>query len=166
MGISELIKGNLPAIIAVAGTLLAVLITQLFNWLNKRSEFYYQHNLKKTDQQIAFENNEVIKPVLDFLENELRLITKVYQKGLNKEVTIEDELSEHILGMSMVGARIRILGNNILNEKYEEFTRLRIPISFDALNEDGNKDINTAFENMKKAELLASEIISEIKSAT
>ncbi len=166
MEISELIKNNFPAIIALTGTLLGVLITQLFNWLNKRSEFYHQHKLKKTDQQIVFENNEVIKPVLDFLKKELCLITKIYQKGLNKEVSIEDELSEHILEMSMVGARIRILGNNILNKKYEEFTKLRIPISFDSLNEEGNKDINTAFENMKKAELLASEIISEIKKST
>jgi hypothetical protein len=163
MGINEILKNNFPAIITLIGALLAVIITQFFNWLNKKSEFYYQHNLKKTDQQIAFENNEVIKPVLGFLEKELRLITKIYQKGLNREVSIEDELSEHILEMSMVGARVRILGNNTLNETYEEFTRLRIPISCDALNEEGNKDINTAFNNMKKAELLASKIISEIR---
>ena len=166
MEISDLIKNNFPAIIALAGALLGVIITQLFNWLNKRSEFHHQHNLKKTDQQIAFENNEVIKPVLDFLEKELRLITKIYQKGLNKEVSIEDDQSEHILEMSMVGARIRILGNSILNKKYEEFTRLRIPISFDSLNEEGNRDINNAFKNMKKAEMLASEIIAEIKNST
>lgn len=156
----------MSAVIAIAGTIFGVVITEFFNWLNKKSEFSYQSSLKKTDRQIEFENDEIIRPALDFLEKELRLITRIYQKGLNKELSIGDEISEHILGMSMVGARIRVFSNDALNKKFEEFTRLRISISFDVLNEDGHKDINAAFENMKKAELLASEIIAEMKRAT
>ncbi len=166
MEIYELIEVNASAIIGVTGTVLGVIISQIFNLLSRNSDYSNQNKLKKLDQKIEFENNELVKPVVKFLDKELRLITKVYQKGLNKEVLINDELSDHILGMSMVGARIKSLGNDTLDKKFEDFTWLRISISFDALNEEGEKNINAAYENMKQAEAIASEIIREIKIST
>lgn len=163
---NELIKTTAPAILAIIGTIFGVIITGFFNWLNRKSDYSNLKNLKKIDQEIEFRNNELIKPVLEFLEKELNLITKIYQKGFNKEVIIDDQLSDHTLSMTMIGARLKSLGNDILDKKFEEFTRLRISISFDALSEEGYKNINAAYENMKQAEAIASDIIREISIST
>ena len=72
-------------IIAVIGTLAGVVISQISTWVMKRHEFKKQVNLKRIDFGIEFEKKNLIEPVLLFLESDLKLITAIYQKGMDKE---------------------------------------------------------------------------------
>ena len=163
MDILTFLDKHAASIIAVLGTLAGVLISQIFTWLMKRNEFRNQVKLKRIDFGIEFEKTNLIEPVLLFLESDLKLITKIYQKGLNTEkTTIHEKLSEHILDMSMASARLGVYGNDALIKKFDEFTRKRIQIGFDALG-DKEKNINSAYNKIKEAESLASGIIILLK---
>ncbi len=72
-------------IIAILGTLAGVVISQISTWLMKRQEFKNQVKLKRIDFGIEFEKKNLIEPVLLFLESDLKLITAIYQKGLEKK---------------------------------------------------------------------------------
>lgn len=151
------------AIIAVIGTLAGVLVTQLFNLLLKRSEFKNQVKLKRYDFGIEFEKRNLIEPVLLFLESDLKLITAIYQKGLETQKTkIHEKLGEHILDMSMASARLGVYGNEALIKRFDEFTRKRIEIGFDVFDEK-EKNMLSAHNKIKEAESLASEIIILLK---
>lgn len=96
-------------IIAVLGTLAGVLISQLSTWFMKRHEFKNQVKLKRIDFGIEFEKRNLIVPVLLFLDSDLKLITAIYQKGLETEKTkIHENLNKHILNMSMASARLGV----------------------------------------------------------
>ena len=144
------------SIIAVLGTLAGV-------WVMKRKEFKNQVKLKSIDLGIEFEKKNLIEPVLLFLESDLKLITAMYQKGLEAERTkIHEKLGEHILDMSMASARINVYGNEALSKKFDEFTRIRIQIGFDVFY-DINKNMLSAHNKIKEAESLSSEIIILLK---
>jgi hypothetical protein len=156
------IDKNASPIIAVLGTLFGVIIAQISNWLMKNQEFKNHVKLKRIDFGIEFEKRNLIEPVLLFLESDLKLMTAIYQKGLEKEKNINEILGEHILEMSMVSARLRVYGNPALSTKFEEFTRKRLDVGFRALNEN-MKDIQSAYDKLREAEVLASEIIVLLK---
>lgn len=149
-------------IIAVLGALSGVVISQISTWLMKRHEFKNQLKLKRIDFGIEFEKKNLIEPVLLFLESDLKLITTIYQKGLEKEKTkIHEKLGDHILEMSMASARLGVYGNEALSKKFDEFTRKRIQIGFDVFDKERN--MLSAHNRIKEAESLASEIIILLK---
>lgn len=150
-------------LIAVLGTIAGVAISQISTWLMKRQEFKTQVKLKRIDFGIDFEKKQLIEPVLFFLESDLKLITAIYQEGLEKEKrNIHEKLGEHILQMSMASARLGVYGNEALTEKFDEFTKKRIQVGFDAFSEQ-NRNISSAYNKIKEAESLASEIIILLK---
>jgi hypothetical protein len=162
MDLLTFIDKHATSIIAVLGTLFGVMISQISNWLMKKQEFKNHVKLKRIDFGIEFEKKNLIEPVLLFLESDLKLITAMYQKGLQQEKNINEILGEHILEMSMVSARLRVYGNAALNTKFEEFTRKRLEVGFKALNEN-MKDMQLAYDKLREAEVLASEIIILLK---
>lgn len=150
-------------IIAILGTLAGVVISQISTWLMKRQEFKNQVKLKRIDFGIEFEKKNLIEPVLLFLESDLKLITAIYQKGLEKEKTnIHEKLGEHILEMSMASARLGVYGNEALIKIFDEFSIKRIQIGFDVFD-DKEKNMLSAHNKIKEAESLASEIIILLK---
>lgn len=156
MDILTFLDKHAASIIAVSGTLAAV-------WVMKRNEFKNQVKLKRIDLGIEFEKKNLIEPILLFLESDLKLITAMYQKGLETERTkIHEKLGEHILDMSMASARIKVYGNESLIKKFDEFTRKRIQIGFDVFD-DINKNMLSAHNKIKEAESLSSEIIILLK---
>ena len=164
MNIYTFLDKHAAPMIAVFGTLAGVLISQVFNWLMKRREFSNQLKLKKLDYGFEFEKQKLIEPVLSFLESELKLITAIYQKGIDSENSNikRENLGDHILESSMASARLGVYGNKTLIEKFDEFTRKRIQVGFDIFDENG-KNITSAYERIKEAESLASEIILILK---
>lgn len=163
MNILIFLDKHADSLFPILGTLAGVAITLFFTWLIKKREFLNQLILKRVDSEINFEKENLIKPVLLFLESDLKLMTAIYQKGMSpKAIEIDESLSTHILDMSMASARLGVYGNEALNKKFDEFTRKRIQVGFDALNEQDQK-INDAYKKMKEAESLASEIIILLK---
>lgn len=163
MDILTFFDKHADAIIPIFGTFAGVVITLFVTWLMKRREFINQVKLKRIDFGIEFEKKNLIEPVLLFLESDLKLMTAIYQKGLKLEKTeIDKSSSAHILDMSMASARLGVYGNEALIKKFDEFTRKRIQVGFDALNEQ-EKNINSAYNKIKEAESLASEIIILLK---
>ena len=163
MDILTFFDKHADSLFPILGTLAGVAITLFFTWLMKKREFINQLIMKRIDFEIEFEKENLIKPVLLFLESDLKLMAAIYQKGLEpKAVEIDKSLGTHILDMSMASARIGVYGNEALNKKFDEFTRKRIQVGFDALNEQ-DKKVNDAFNKMKEAESLASEIIVLLK---
>lgn len=163
MDILDFIDKHATPIIAVFGTLAGVLISQLFNWLMKKCEFKNQVKLKRFDFGVEFEKRNLIEPILLFLESDLKLITAIYQKGFEREKSkINEKLGDHILEMSMVSARLGVYGNEALITKFDEFTRKRIEVGFNVLDEH-EKNISSAHNKIKEAESLASEIIILLK---
>jgi hypothetical protein len=163
MDLLTFLDKHAASIIAVLGTLAGVLISQFSTWLMKRHEFKNQVKLKRIDFGIEFEKKNLIEPVLLFLESDLKLITAIYQKGLETEKTeIHEILSGHILNMSMASARLGVYGNEALIKKFDEFTRKRIQIGFDVFD-DKEKNMLSAHNKIREAESLASEIIILLK---
>ena len=162
MDILTLLDKHAAPIIAILGTLAGVVISQISTWLLKRQEFKNQLKLKRIDFGIEFEKKNLIEPVLLFLESDLKLITAIYQKGLEKEKIIHEKLGEHILEMSMASARLGVYGNEALIKKFDEFTKKRIQIGFDVFN-DKEKNMFSAHDKIKEAESLASDIIILLK---
>ena len=140
-------------IIAIWGTLAGVIISQISTWLMKRQEFKNQVELKRIDFGIEFEKKNLIEPVLLFLQSDLKLITAIHQKGLEKEKTqIHEKLGEHILEMSMASARLSVYGNEALTKQFVEFTRKRIQIGFDVFDDKG-KNMLSPIIRLKKLSL-------------
>jgi len=163
MDILTFFDKHADAILPIFSGLAGVVITLFFTWLMKRREFINQVKLRRIDFGIEFERKNLIEPVLLFLESDLKLMTAIYQKGLERERTeIDSSLSTHILDMSMASARLGVHGNEALVKKFDEFTRKRNQVGFDALGEN-EKNINSAYNKIKEAESLASEIIILLK---
>lgn len=158
------IDKHAASIFPVLGTLSGVLISLIFSWLINRCEFRNQVKLKKIDLGIDFQKDKLIEPVLSFLESDLKLMTRIYQIGLNAEASqLKDQLDRHILDMSMVSARLGAYGNTTLSDKFDEFSRKRIEVGFLAL-EEHLKDIPQAHSKLKEAESLAADIIRMLKN--
>ena len=163
MNFIDFFDKHAASIIPAIGVLAGVIISQFFTWVMKLSEFKNQVRLKRIDFGIEFEKRNLIEPVLLFLESDFKLMTAIYQKGFESEKSkINEKLSEHILSMSMASARIGAYGNEALIKKFDEFTRKRMEVGFNVLDEE-NKSIYSAHNKIKEAESIASEIIILLK---
>jgi hypothetical protein len=153
----------IASIITGLAALAGVAISQFFSWIMKKNEFNNQVKMKRIDLGIEFEKRNLIEPVMMFLTSELKLITAIFQKGLEVEKTvIQRNLGEHILDMAMTSARLGAYGNKALIDKFEEFTRIRISVGFEV--SEKFKNLPSAHERLKQAEILASEIIVHLKN--
>jgi hypothetical protein len=152
------------AIIAVFGTIAGVVITQIFNWVFKKSEWSNQVRLRKLERSLQFEKQNLIDPIIEFMEAELSLIQIIYGKGFDKEPSpIEGSSSDHIKNLLAISARIKVYGDQELINKFEEFTSKRLIIGNKILDEK-NRDLPHAYDDLKQAEILASEILKAFKS--
>ncbi len=152
------------AIIAVFGTIAGVVITSIFNWVLKKSEWSNQVKLRKLERSLEFEKQNLIDPIIEFLEAELSLIQIIYGKGFDKEHSpFEGSSSDHIKNLSAISAKIKVYGDQELIVKFEEFTSKRLIIGNKTLVEK-NRDLSHAYDDLKKAEILASEILKTFKS--
>lgn len=145
------------SLIAVSSTLIGIIVTQLFNYLNKQKEFGERSKESALERDRDFQKTNIIDPLLRFLEQDLKMAQQVYSNGLHqKSDAIE---CDHQVNMVMLSAKIQAMDSK-LHRKYEEYTREKVALNTKALSEDEHtKDIDGAYKSLEKLKLLASEII-------
>ncbi len=141
--------------------LLGVIVTQISNFFLKKIDIDAQLLRQKIDWSWEFEKKSVIEPILTFLDSELKLMTFVYTQGFESKEA-DQEIKRHILDLSTTFARIKALDDYELNEKFNEFSRKRLGIGNRVFNQ-GEKDMEGAYQELQEAEKLAGEIIWLIK---
>ncbi len=158
------IDKNANSIIPVIATLGGMIISQLCNILKIRIETKKQIAIKKVDAAIEFEKNHIIEPILSYLDSELKFMIAIYREGLSSGDKAEDIFKpEHILNLSCISARIRALGDETLNEKFDKFTLKRFDIANRILKDSPNRNPSIANKQLQAAEQLAGEILSILK---
>lgn len=170
MGILELLDkypvaliGVVGATLGVIGSLAGVAITSWFNLKAKDKEAANARKLKFLDNSIDFQKRHVVEPIIAFLESDLKLISYVYECGLEKDTPPKNpEQSVHIRLLAMTEARIKTLGDKLLEEKFRVFTRKRLEVGNKILDEM-RRDPNAAYEKLQEAITLASEILVSVK---
>jgi hypothetical protein len=149
------------ALLGSVSTLIGVVVTQISGILAKKIEIDAQIRYRKFDWSWEFEKRCIIDPALTFLDSELRLMTFVYTQGF-EDKEADEEIKKHILDMPTISARIKALDDHELSGKFNEFTRKRLAVGNNVLDEY-KKDMNAAFTELQEAEKLAGEIILSIK---
>lgn len=153
----QFLDKNSATIIAVSGTIIGVIITQFFNWLNKSNDWQNQVKLKKLDNSIEFEKQNIIYPIKEFMETEIILLQKIYAKGMTEGNATLDDIkdTEHIKNLSVISAKIKSYKNQELNKKFEDFKNKRFGIQ----KGFSDNDLKKADNNFIEAENLYSEIL-------
>jgi hypothetical protein len=164
MEVSQFFDKYGAAIIAVFGTISGVLITAFANLLLKKNEWINQKRLRKLERSIAFEERNLIVPIVEYIEAELQHLQRIYAKGFERDTsTIPEMLQEHHWKMVLTSARVKVYGNKELIDRFESFTRKRIEIGNFALDPK-NKNLNLAYGDLKEAESIAAEILTTLKN--
>ena len=159
MAVSGAVGATLGAVVSLAG----VAITSWFNLKAKDKEAVNARRLKFLENSIDFQKRHIVEPVIAFLESDLRLISYVYECGLVKDTPAKKpELSEHIRLLAMTEARIKTLGDKSLEDKFRVFTRKRLEVGNEILDEI-QRDHKAAYEKLQEAITLASEILVSVK---
>lgn len=152
----KIITGNETAIISASAALIGVFLTVLANLFQKWLDMRHAKNMKKLEFAIEFEKNHLLEPILSFIDSDLATLREVYALGfINKEDWDKVKIkSEHLNALPSVSARVKGLGDEIIYNKFNEFTRKRILIG-NAINSD-EKD---SFKELESAIELAGEIM-------
>jgi len=154
MDFFQFLDKNSSSIIPVCSTILGILLTQLFNWLIKHSEWKNQVKLRKLENSIEFEKQHLITPIREFVEAELIWLQGMYEKVLGqKEIkSYNFEGIDCMKNLTVISAKIKVYGNQELIKKFDEFALKRL-----------SNDVIKAYDELKEAENLASEILRMFK---
>ncbi|WP_413517082.1 hypothetical protein [Photobacterium phosphoreum] len=156
MSFLEFIHGNQGAVIAATAALGGVLITAIFNVLQKYLDNKHTKSIKRLEIVIDFEKCHLIEPILTFLDADLIAMRDVYNIIFINKVDRENISikNEHLQSLPSVKARIRGLGDKELSQKFDVFTRKRLLIgnAIETVGSDPYKELESGIE-------LAGEII-------
>lgn len=145
------------SLIAVGGTIFGAVFTQFITFLNKRKEFEERSRESALERDRDFQKHNIIDPLLEFIDQDLKMAQQVYSNGLHNKEDSTD--CKHQADIVVLTAKIKVLDSD-LYEKFEEYGQERISLNTKALShEDGVKDINAAYGHLKKIKSLASEIM-------
>jgi hypothetical protein len=138
-------------------TLLGVVIAVVANIAMKRIDHRNAIALKRIEIGTELEKKYLLEPLVSFMDKELQLMQKLYAHKLQPEGQTDcpGPVSEHYLELSVTEARVRALGDNILVEKFEAFSRTRIGVGTYA--DEGKSE--EALRELKAAIKLAGEML-------
>jgi hypothetical protein len=130
MQLLDIIERNETAIITASAALFGVLLTAIVNLFQKWLEMQHAKNMKKIDFAIDFEKKQLLEPVLSFLDSDLSAMRDVYtlifvDKKDRSSVKVE---SQYLSQLPAVQARVKGLGDEVLYNKFCEFSRKRLKI--------------------------------------
>ena len=156
MALAEFIK-------TIIATLSGIIIVRICDYLKIKSETQKQVSIKKADAAIEFEKTYIIKPILDYLDSELKYMVAIYNEGLSTEKAEDVFKPTHRLNLPCISARIRALKDKSLNEKFDTFSTIRFDIAHRILTEPPDRHVSKARKHLDDAEQLAGDIFATIK---
>jgi len=149
MWLKDLIINNQPALLMLIGTVSGVIIAETGHLLSKWVDHRNKLKLRRLDMAVELEKKYLIEPVVSFIDRDLALMQTTYAKifELKEEKERFSIDSTHVFELSAVQARVKSIGDPHLNDKFEEFSRIRICIGTavsDAKTEEAYKELNKA----------------------
>ena len=157
MSLECLINENQPALFALIGAILGFFVNQLTTWISKAIDHRYNVKIKRLDIGIELEKKYLIEPVVSFIDKDLKSMQKLYAqlfKSKEEKACLSLD-NEYVFELSSVQARVRGLGDESLNAKFEEFSRARISIG----TEVSDADSKAAYTKLDEAIKLAGAIL-------
>lgn len=109
--------------------------------------------IKRLVIAIEVEKKHLIEPVVLFIEKQLESMQRTSAQGLDRENRVLN--NEYIFNLAATQARIKGLGDDVLNKKFDEFFTERIYIATFV----AEQKIIRANEHLEKAIKLAGEIL-------
>lgn len=162
MDFFQFLDKNSAALIPVFSTITGILLTQICNFLLKKNELENQIKLKKFENSMEFEKQNLINPIIEFIEVELMVIRKICEQQL-KDAGLSGKIGgvNHLSKASIIAAKIKVFKNEEINKKFDEFIKKRWKINE---NTNKNEDNSKSIKEMKEAEMIASEILEIFRS--
>ena len=144
----EYFDGYQTALVTTSGALFGVIITSVFHLIQKYFANRHERNMKKLDFVAKFKSEQLVEPVIKFLDSDLAAMQETYSlvfvdKGSRSNFQIK---SDHLASLPAVTARVKGLGDPKLNALFDEFTRKRLSIgnSIDSVGKDPFKELQSA----------------------
>lgn len=154
MWFDDLIQNNQSAVLTLIGTISGAIIVLVGNLAYRWLEHKNMIKLKRLDLVIDIEKKYLIEPVVSFIDDDLKLMQEIYDTLVTNK-PIPSLNNKHIFKLSSIQARIQGLGDGVLCEKFEEFSRVRLSVG----NAVSNGNWDGAQNNLNKAITLAGKIL-------
>lgn len=150
------------SIIAVSASLLTIIVTLFFNWLSKLTDHTFQEKKEALRREVEFKNNYVIEPIMAFIKKDIIMAQAIYAKGLNSSEDIVIDCSTQ--GENVYIASLAASINSELAKKVRLYGHEKVALNTYALalNKEEGKDISKAYKYLRKLELYASEIVTDL----
>jgi len=150
------------SIIAVSASLLTAIVTLSFNWFSKVTDHTFQEKKEALKREVEFKNNYVIEPIMSFMKKDIIMAQAVYAKGLNSSEGVVIDCSTQ--GENLYIASLAASISSELAEKVRLYGHEKVSLNTYALapSKEEGKDLNKAYKCLRKLELYASEIITDL----